>query len=307
VLDACVDRGFAAEGRSLLLVGGPHRGKTHLAVAVATQAIQNGFDALYVRATDLQATLDRAAEQGQWREALGQYTRPDVLVLDDLDSVISEKNALFLVLNERYLTRRAVILTARTAPEHWASAGRGGLQATTAVERLMERGQMLLLDPSDPSHERVTLDLSRRPPRLKDTILPGPEFTDAVEVAGRTDPAPVIARGPERRIHQRFSVDLEVNGTSKHNFFTGFCRDLSEGGIFLATYDLRPIGDLVDLRFTLPGGHEIRTTGVVRWQRTSSGGDQEWSGMGVEFLALSPEDRAAILRFFETREPIFYA
>jgi hypothetical protein len=66
-------------------------------------------------------------------------------------------------------------------------------------------------------------------------------------------------------------VDLEVNVTSQHNFFTGFCRDISEGGLFLATYDLRPTGDLIDLHFTLPGGHEIRTTGIVRWQRTWSG------------------------------------
>jgi uncharacterized protein (TIGR02266 family) len=276
-------------------------------VAVATQAIQNGFDALYVRAADLQTALDRAAEQGQWREVLGQYTRPDVLLVDDIDGVITEKNGLFLVLNERCLARRTVILTARTLPEYWASSGRGGLHTTTAVERLMARGQTLLLDPADSSHDRVTLDLSRRPLLLKDTVPTNTEPAEPAETSLPATPTPALAEGPERRIHRRHSVDLEVNVTSQHNFFTGFCRDISEGGLFLATYDLRPTGDLIDLHFTLPGGHEIRTTGIVRWQRTWSGEGQEWPGIGVEFLALSPEDKAAILAFFGTREPLFYA
>ncbi|HET7856301.1 MAG TPA: ATP-binding protein, partial [Gaiellaceae bacterium] len=41
---------FVTEGRSLILLGKPGRGKTHLAVALAYRAIQNGFDALFVTA-----------------------------------------------------------------------------------------------------------------------------------------------------------------------------------------------------------------------------------------------------------------
>ena len=36
---------FVTEGRSLILCGKPGRGKTHLAIAIAYRAIQNGFDA----------------------------------------------------------------------------------------------------------------------------------------------------------------------------------------------------------------------------------------------------------------------
>jgi DNA replication protein DnaC len=34
---------FITEGRSLILLGTPGRGKTHLAVAIAYRAIQNGL------------------------------------------------------------------------------------------------------------------------------------------------------------------------------------------------------------------------------------------------------------------------
>jgi len=36
---------FVTEGRCLIFGGKPGRGKTHLAVAIAYRAIQNGFDA----------------------------------------------------------------------------------------------------------------------------------------------------------------------------------------------------------------------------------------------------------------------
>jgi len=39
---------FVTEGRCLIFSGKPGRGKTHLAVAIAYRAIQNGFDALFV-------------------------------------------------------------------------------------------------------------------------------------------------------------------------------------------------------------------------------------------------------------------
>lgn len=41
---------FVSEGRCLILGGKPGRGKTHLAIAIAYRAIQNGSDAFFVTA-----------------------------------------------------------------------------------------------------------------------------------------------------------------------------------------------------------------------------------------------------------------
>jgi len=44
---------LVAEGRSLVLLGEPGRGKTHLAIAVAYKAIQNGYDARFTTAAQM--------------------------------------------------------------------------------------------------------------------------------------------------------------------------------------------------------------------------------------------------------------
>lgn len=71
---------FVTEGRCLILYGKPGRGKTHLALANAYRAIQNGFDALFVTAAELIDKLSAAFRQGRLSEVLALYTHPHVLV-----------------------------------------------------------------------------------------------------------------------------------------------------------------------------------------------------------------------------------
>jgi DNA replication protein DnaC len=73
---------FVTEGRSLVLLGKPGRGKTHLAVAIAYRAIQNGFEALFVTAAELIDELSAAFRKGRLAEALARFTHPHVLVVD---------------------------------------------------------------------------------------------------------------------------------------------------------------------------------------------------------------------------------
>jgi DNA replication protein DnaC len=73
---------FVTEGRCLILGGKPGRGKTHLAVAIAYRAIQNGFDARFVTAAELIDDLSAAFRSGRLAEALATYVHPSVLICD---------------------------------------------------------------------------------------------------------------------------------------------------------------------------------------------------------------------------------
>jgi len=75
---------FVTEGRSLILYGKTGRGKTHLAIAIGYRAIQNGFETFCTTAAELVEDLSNASQRGQLHQALLIYTRPHVLVIDEV-------------------------------------------------------------------------------------------------------------------------------------------------------------------------------------------------------------------------------
>ncbi|HET9442119.1 MAG TPA: ATP-binding protein, partial [Acidimicrobiales bacterium] len=55
---------FVTEGRSIALLGQPGCGKTHLAVALATKAVEAGYRGYFTTADDMVVALGRARLQG---------------------------------------------------------------------------------------------------------------------------------------------------------------------------------------------------------------------------------------------------
>ncbi|MGC4090294.1 MAG: TIGR02266 family protein [Polyangiaceae bacterium] len=113
-------------------------------------------------------------------------------------------------------------------------------------------------------------------------------------------------RGSQRRIHSRFSVDLDVSLGSDHNFYSGFAENLSVGGVFVATHQVRPVGEKVEVSIHLPDGTEVRATGEVRWTRLFNAESDMPPGMGLRFTELNTGADKAIERFLQQREPLFY-
>lgn len=112
--------------------------------------------------------------------------------------------------------------------------------------------------------------------------------------------------GAHRRNHQRFSVDLDVSLGSEHNFYSGFAENLSVGGVFVATHQIRPVGEKVEVSIHLPDGTEVRAVGEVRWTRLFNAESDMPPGMGLRFTELNSGADDAIERFLKQREPLFY-
>lgn len=102
---------------------------------------------------------------------------------------------------------------------------------------------------------------------------------------------------PERRYFRRVQKVIEFHYANRGSSLTGRIRDLSEGGVFVDTPNPLSAGSPVSFSFVLQSISDktILGRGLVRWC-------DDAVGMGIQFLAMSDEDRALIRRFV-TLEP----
>jgi uncharacterized protein (TIGR02266 family) len=137
---------------------------------------------------------------------------------------------------------------------------------------------------------------------------PEAEFSqDREEDAAGSGGDAAAAVEASRREHGRFSVDLDVTVTSEHNFYAGFVENMSVGGIFIATHQLKPVGERLSFSVHLPGSDEpIKGVGEVRWVRVYSEASNVPPGMGIRFDPLDSESTQRIEAFLAQREPLFY-
>jgi len=133
---------------------------------------------------------------------------------------------------------------------------------------------------------------------LDDAGPPGGEGEDR-------QPASESLADSERRATKRIVLEVELGFQSESNFYTGLTLDLSTGGVFVATYELLPVGTLVTLDFALPESHCVKVEGEVRWLRDARTNDQT-PGMGISFSSLQQEDLEAIREFCKSRGPLYY-
>ena len=149
LLGSALSPDFVTEGRSLILTGKPGRGKTHLAIAIAYRAIQNGFDARFVTAAELIDDLSAAFRAGRLAEALAAYTHPAVLVVDEVGYLTygtDAANMLFHVVNDRHRNKRAMIFTTNKPLNAWGRVLHDDDLANAIIDRVLERGRLLTLD-----------------------------------------------------------------------------------------------------------------------------------------------------------------
>lgn len=146
-----------------------------------------------------------------------------------------------------------------------------------------------------------------RPGVVPAVASPPPPPAAARKVIGRMT-APLPAGKVAHRISQRVQMQAAVDLSSDNNFFTGFSSNISDGGLFVATVNLQPIGTEIDVTFSLPSGEKIVAHGQVRWVRVVDDKHPDsFPGLGIQFTRLDAQAQAAIDDFVASREPMFYS
>jgi uncharacterized protein (TIGR02266 family) len=121
---------------------------------------------------------------------------------------------------------------------------------------------------------------------------------------GRRASQPPDSIPPSQRKDPRRAVELQIEFNEDTQFFAGLTQDISEGGVFIATYRILPIGTPLTLSFELPDATKVTARGEVRWVRDTNMVEGR-PGMGVSFTDLTPESLAAISRFCRHNAPLY--
>ena len=136
---------FVHEASNVLFLGPPGVGKTHLAVALTSEAIRAGFSAQFITVQDLVSDLGRAARASRLPQRLRAFITPKVLVVDEIGYLpLDEVGAtlFFQLVTARY-ERGSTILTSNKSFSDWGSTFGDTILATAVLDRLLHHASVI--------------------------------------------------------------------------------------------------------------------------------------------------------------------
>ena len=152
---------FIKDKSNVIFLGGVGLGKTHLASALGYAACLKGNSVLFATAIDVINTLAAAKAAGRMKQELKKYTRPALLILDELGFLPIDKagaDLLFQVISLRY-EQGALVITSNRAFKDWPEIFNNDSTLTSAIlDRLLHHAETVVIKEKLP-HERSNRDI----------------------------------------------------------------------------------------------------------------------------------------------------
>ena len=130
------------------LLGPPGTGKSHLATALAVEAVKAGRSVAFSTLADIIASLAKAEKEGTLRERMRYLCRAALLVVDEIGYqpiVPGGGNLFFQLVNARY-EKGAMILTSNRGFAEWGELFGDSVVATALLDRLLHHAVVIQIE-----------------------------------------------------------------------------------------------------------------------------------------------------------------
>ncbi|MGB8479738.1 MAG: IS21-like element helper ATPase IstB [Acidobacteriaceae bacterium] len=139
-----------------LFLGPSGTGKTHLAIALGTEAIVAANTVYFLTIQDLVAQFQRARDENKLKERMTLLVKPKLLILDEMGYLSLDPFAatcLFQLVSERY-EKGSIILTSNKSYGDWGAIFADNVIASAILDRLL--------------HHSTTINIKGESCQLKD-------------------------------------------------------------------------------------------------------------------------------------------
>jgi DNA replication protein DnaC len=133
---------------NIILLGPPGVGKTHLAVGLGIEAINQGYKVIFTTMGDLVHVLKTEEITRKSKSRMKRIREADLVIIDDLMFMAMNKeeaNMFFHLINDLY-NQSSIILTSNKGPKEWGEL-LGDQAITTAIlDRILHRVEIIHLN-----------------------------------------------------------------------------------------------------------------------------------------------------------------